>query len=82
MKSKIKMIYFFAVAYCKNFLIEKYNARIENKKRHWKAYGTFGGGVVPLGKINQTEAIETAKGLGTVVYCDPEQAAIFYSSNK
>jgi len=61
MKSKIKMIYFFVVAYCKNLYIEKYNARIENKKRQWKAYGTFGGGVVSLGKINQPETVIQSK---------------------
>ncbi len=82
MKNKIKMVYFFIVAYCKNLYIEKYNARIENKKRYWKAYGTFGGGVVTLGKITKAQAIEIVKDLGTIVYCDPEQAAIFYSTNK
>ena len=82
MKNKIKFAYFFVVAYLRNLYIEFYNSRIENKKRHWKAYGTFGGGVVPLGKLSMNDARIAASKLGKVIYSDPEQAAIFYSENR
>ena len=74
--------YYFLIAIRNNLIAEFLDRRLQNKKRYWTAYGTFGAGVVPLGKCNMVEATKRTAKFGTIVSADVEQAAIFYSEKR
>lgn len=75
----LKTATYFCLAYLNQSIANYLDRRLENKKRYWTAYGTFGAGVVPLGKVNMIEAIELTSRFGTVVKCDVEQAKTFFA---
>lgn len=79
MKSKIVYAYWTVRAFANNAYVEMRNTLLENSKRRWKAYKVGGGGVVPLGKVSQKDAIAAAARIGTVDFVDTEVAVIFYS---
>lgn len=56
--------------------------RMEYGRRRWTAYGTLGGGVVPLGKCTLRRATLRVSKFGMVVFCDIPKAAIFYSEKR
>lgn len=73
----IKTAYFFCVALINNRIAEFLDRRMETKSRRWTAQ-SVDGGLVPLGKINLSQATEKACKLGHVIWVDVEQAIIFY----
>jgi hypothetical protein len=75
----IKTLYYFTTAVLNQEIAAYLDRRMENKKRQWKAIGTFGSGVVPLGKCNMAEATEKTSKFGAVSYADVEQAIIFFN---
>lgn len=79
MKQKISIAYWTVRAFANNVYVEMRNTILENSKRRWKAYKVGGGGVVPLGKVSQADAIALATKIGTVDFVDTEVAVIFYS---
>jgi len=79
---KIKTAYYFCLAYLKQSIANYLDRRLEIKKRPWRAYGTFGSGVVPLGKCTLAQATKKTSKFGTVVYCDVPQAAIFFTEKR
>jgi hypothetical protein len=79
MKSKLIYAYWTVRAFANNAYVEIRNTLLENSKRRWKAYKVGGGGVVPLGKVSQKDAIAIASKIGTVDFVDTEVAVIFYS---
>ena len=81
-RAAIRTAHYITVAFCNNLIAEFLDQRMRNKKRYWTAYGTFGAGVVPLGKCNMVAAIYRTGKFGTVVTADVEQAAIFYSEKR
>ena len=78
----VKTAYYFCIAFSKNLIAEFLDRRLETKKRRWTALGTFGSGMVPLGKVNMDEATQKVSGFGTVVSIDVEQATVFYSERR
>ena len=81
-RAAILEAYYFTIAYRNNLIAEYLDRRLQNKKRDWTAYGTFGAGVVPLGKCNMVEATKRTAKFGTVSSTDVEQAAIFYGEKR
>lgn len=79
MKQKLITAYWTVRAFANNAYVEMRNNWLENSKRKWTAYKMGGGGVVPLGKVSQSEAIAAATKIGQVNYVDVEVAVIFYS---
>jgi hypothetical protein len=79
MKNKFLVVLYFIEAYIKNRIAEYLDRRLENKRRYWTAYGTFGSGVTPLGKCSLAQATKKTSKFGTVVFCDVPNASIFYS---
>jgi len=67
----------------KEFIFNSYadwrNRLLENRKRPWTAHKLGGGGVVPLGKVNQETAIQKVVLFGSISYVDTSVACIFYS---
>lgn len=78
----VKTAFFFCIAFCNNVIAEYLDNRMETKKRRWTGMGTFGAGVVPLGKVNMDQATEKVAQFGTVVNVDVEQAIIFYAERQ
>jgi hypothetical protein len=78
MKKQIAVVYHFVRAIVLNAYIEFHNARLENSRRLWVAHRIDGGGVVPLGKVNQEKAIEKVSQYGSVAFVDTEVAVIMY----
>lgn len=76
---KLRFAFGFAKAFILNSYAEWRNTRLENSKRRWSAHKLGGGGVVPLGKVNQETAIEKTSLFGNVVYVDTSVAIVFYS---
>lgn len=72
-----------AVAAAKTSIFNAYavwrDTRLENKKRRWTAYRIGGGGVVPLGKVNQSMALQKVSLFGSISYVDSSVACIFYT---
>ena len=64
--------------YFTNLYIEWHNSRLENSRRQWTAYKINGGGIVPLGKVNQSAAIDKVAQWGSVAFVDSEVAVIMY----
>ena len=79
MKDRIRLWAWGAYALFHNFRVEWSNRRLENKRREWKAVKTGGGGLVPLGRLNQSEAIEKTARFGSIDYVDTEVATIMFS---
>jgi len=79
MKKKLSIAYWTVRAFVNNLYVEMRNNHLENSKRRWKAYKVGGGGVVPLGKVSQQDAIELVAKIGSVDFVDTEVAVIFYS---
>ena len=79
MKNRILKAWYSVVAFVRNSIAELNDRRLENQRRPWTAYGTFGSGVVPLGVVNMGEAVDKATKVGNVINVDVEQAAIFYT---
>ena len=77
-KSKCAFAFNFMRALILNFFIEWHNRRLENKRRHWTAHRIDGGGIVPLGKLSQSDAIDKLAQWGSVVYVDTEVAVIMF----
>jgi len=59
--------------------VDLHNSRLDKKKRDWTAVRVGGGGIVPLGRVNMTEAREAVAKFGVVQYVDKEVAYIMYS---
>ncbi len=78
MKKKIVFAYHFVRALALNSYIEFHNSRLENSRRLWVAHRIDGGGVVPLGKLNQAKAIDKVAQWASVAYVDTEVAVIMY----
>ena len=74
--------YYFLIAIRNNLIAEFLDRRLQNKKRYWTAYGTFGSGVVPLGRVNLAKATIKVSRFGTVIFVDVSKAAIFYSEKR
>lgn len=81
-RASIIEAYYFVIAFRNNLIAELLDWRLETKKRRWTAYGTFGSGIVPLGRCNLAEATKRTSKFGNVSYADVEQAAIFYNEKK
>ncbi len=79
MKNKISYACNFVRALALNAFIEWKNRRLEMSRRQWRALKMGGGGVVPLGKVNQEKAIAKTAKFGSVSYVDVEVAVVFYS---
>lgn len=62
-----------------NLYIEWRNTCLENKPRRWTAVKTGGGGIVPLGKVSQKQAIANVTKFGSIDFVDSEVAKIMYS---
>lgn len=75
----------FFIANTRALLWNKYvdwrNHRLEHKRRHWTAYRINGGGVVPLGKISQSDAIDKCAKFGSVRFVDSPCAVVFYADD-
>ena len=78
-KSKCAYAFHFVWALILNAFIEWHNRRLENKRREWKAVKTGGGGLVPLGRLSQSEAIDKTAKFGSIDYVDTEVAIVMYS---
>lgn len=70
----------FVYAFFANLYIEWHNNRLENKRRRWTAVKTGGGGIVPLGKVSQAEAIAKTTKFGSIDFVDSEVAVIMFSN--
>jgi len=81
MKEKITIAYWTVRAFVNNAYVEFRNYSLEQRRRKWKAYKIGGGGVVPLGKVNQETAIEKTCRFGQVAFVDSEVAVIFYTDS-
>lgn len=81
MKAKILYAYYFSRAFINNALVEYRQHRSLKVRREWCAYKVGGGGVVPLGKVDQETAIAKATKLGNVSFVDSDHAVIFYGVN-
>ena len=79
MKKKILFGYNFVRALALNSYIEWKNRHLEMSRRNWRALKVGGGGVVPLGKVNQETAIAKTAKFGSVSFVDTEVAVVFYS---
>ena len=79
MKNKILYAWNFVRALALNAFIEWKNCRLETSRRKWQALKVGGGGVVPLGKVNQETAIAKTAKFGSVSFVDTEVAIVFYS---
>lgn len=74
----IRVLGLTAYAFVANLFIEWHNRRLESKRRRWTAHRVDGGGVVPLGRLSQSKAVDKVAQWGSIVYVDPEVAAIMY----
>jgi hypothetical protein len=74
----VKTAYYFCIAFRNNLIAEFLDWRCENEKRQWTAIGTFGAGMIPLGKVTLHEATEKVAKFATVISCDVGMAIIFY----
>ena len=79
MKNKIVHAWNFVRALALNAYIEWSNRRLETKRRNWQALKTGGGGIVPLGKVDQETAIAKTTKFGSITFVDTEVAVVFYS---
>ena len=77
-----KTAYYFCVAYMNQRIANYLDWRLEYGRRRWTAYGTFGSGVVPLGRVTLAKATLKVSRFGTVVFVDVAKAAIFYSEKR
>lgn len=75
---KLQIALSFLRAYLQNRYAEWRNDRLENKKRRWSAHKIGGGGVLPLGKVNQSAALQKVSIFGSVAFVDTTVAIIFY----
>ncbi len=82
MKTQIKIAFYTARALILNAYIEWHNRRLENKRREWKAVKTGGGGLVPLGRLSQSEAIEKVAKFGSIDFVDTEVAVVMFSDKR
>lgn len=78
MREKIRIIAWTVFVYFRNMHAEWSNARLEKKRRTWTAYKVAGGGVVPLGKVDQERAIDKVSQYGSIVFVDTECAVIMF----
>jgi len=78
MFKKLTIAWWTVYAFAANLFIEWHNRRLENKRRSWVAHRIDGGGVVPLGRLNQSKAIDKVAQWGSVVFVDTEVAVIMY----
>ena len=79
MKQKLLTAYWTVRVFVNNLYVEYRNSRLERSKRKWTAHKVGGGGVVPLGKVNQETAISKVTRFGNVSFVDTEVAVVFYS---
>jgi hypothetical protein len=79
MKKKFLLAYWTVRALALNTYIEWKNRRLETTRRKWQALKVGGGGVVPLGKVDQETAIAKTAKFGSVSFVDTEVAVVFYS---
>ena len=79
MKQKLVTAYWTVRVFVNNLYVEFRNNLLERKRRKWTAYKIGGGGVVPLGKVDQETAISKVTKFGSIAFVDPEVAVIFYS---
>lgn len=79
MKAKLVYAYWTVRAFANNLYVEFRNRRLEKKRRPWTAHKVGGGGVVPLGRVSQENAISKVTRFGSVSYVDTEVAIVFYS---
>ena len=79
MKDKILNALNFVRAFALNTYIELRNRRLETSRRKWHALKVGGGGVVPLGKVDQETAIAKTAKFGSISFVDTEVATVFYS---
>lgn len=77
-KDRLAVLGWTVRAFVHNLRAELSNRRLENKKRRWTAHKVGGGGVVPLGRVNQETAIAKTTKFGSVSYVDTEVAIVFY----
>lgn len=75
---KLSVAWWAVYAFFANLYIEWHNNHLENSRRHWTAHRIDGGGVVPLGRLSQSKAIDKVSQWGSVAYVDPEVAVIMY----
>jgi len=75
---KLSFMWWAFYAFIANLFIEWHNRRLETKRRLWVAHRIDGGGVVPLGKVNQDKAITKVSQFGSVRFVDTEVAVIMY----
>lgn len=80
MKNKIKFAWYFCEAYIKNQIAAYLDRRLENKRQSYHAYNQETHAGRPLGRCNMHEAMNKVDQFGTVIYADPVQGAIFYTS--
>lgn len=78
MLKKLVYLWWSLYVYVQRIFIECMNTRLERKRRKWVAHKIDGGGVVPLGKLNQSEAIDKVAQWGNVAFVDTEVATIMY----
>ena len=78
-KSKCAYVFHFMRALILNVCIEWHNRRLENRRREWKAVKTGGGGLVPLGRLSQSEAIDKVAKFGSIDFVDTEVAVVMFS---
>ena len=82
LKLKLRIACNTLVALVRNAHAEWSNSRLENKRRFWTAHRIDGGGVVPLGKVNQEQAITKVSQFGSVRFVDTEVACIMYGDKQ
>ena len=78
MKKKIVFAWHFVRAFALNSYIEFHNSRLEHSRRSWVAHRIDGGGVVPLGKLSQSKAIDKVSQWASIAFVDTEVAVIMY----
>lgn len=78
MKDKIVYAWHVVRGFALNYYIELRNRRLETKRRNWQALKVGGGGVVPLGKVDQETAIAKSAKFGSIAFVDTEVAIVFY----
>lgn len=79
MKKQFMLAYWTVRAFALNTYIELKNRRLETSRRKWQALKVGGGGVVPLGRVDQETAIAKTAKFGSVSFVDTEVAVVFYS---
>jgi len=81
-KLKLRIAANTLVALVRNAHAEWNNNRLENSRRRWTAHRIDGGGIVPLGKVNQETAISKVAEWGSIRFVDTEVACIMYSDKQ